>query len=462
MDTEEALGLILDELMDWVGPDVAEAIRLCAIPRWFGEEIVAWLRGEEEPSEHTRKILAALTDLTFVKSYDQRGWACHKVIRDLVLKRWCREDKERFRELSLRMADYYADKKQDKQEFIYHLLVGGDARGFELLEQAISQANRLFQFSTAERLINLTREPCIALSQKQRWCLQYYTGELAAISGRWDEALPVLDSLQKQDLPQPLRAKVLARLGTVYNRTGRWEKSVEFYQRSLKIEEQVDPNIRAWTYTGLGILYKRRGEWKLAKGCQENAIRVAEQSGNLLWLGRALNNLGEVHQLEGQSDQARSLYHRSIDIKKQLDDKYGLIWTYINLGTLHIDQEDWRQASRFLRQGLELARNLASSPEEAWALEYLGELHRRQGHYDLAAQRYIQGLAICEEINDVYKRARIQARLGSLYEDRRDYAGALTYLEKALETFKRLKSYEASQAEKDVQRVRSQLERGEK
>jgi hypothetical protein len=52
MGEQEALGLILDELMDRAEPDVAEAVRFCAIPHWFSEEILAWLRGEgREPSQ---------------------------------------------------------------------------------------------------------------------------------------------------------------------------------------------------------------------------------------------------------------------------------------------------------------------------------------------------------------------------------------------------------------------------
>jgi ATP/maltotriose-dependent transcriptional regulator MalT len=102
MDEEKALGLILDEIMARADPDVAEAIRFCAIPHWFNEEILAWLRGEErEPSQRTREILAALTELTFVGPYHDRGYAYHENVRDLLLHRWRQEkNAERFQELS--------------------------------------------------------------------------------------------------------------------------------------------------------------------------------------------------------------------------------------------------------------------------------------------------------------------------------------------------------------------------
>jgi len=78
MSEEEVLGVILDEIMARAEPDVAEAIRFCAIPHWFNEEIIAWLRGEGlKPSQRSREILAALTELTFVGPYHDRGWAYH-------------------------------------------------------------------------------------------------------------------------------------------------------------------------------------------------------------------------------------------------------------------------------------------------------------------------------------------------------------------------------------------------
>ena len=458
MDEEDAMGLILDELMDRAEPDVAEAIRLCAIPHWFNEEIIACLRNEDQPSARTYEILDKLARLTFVAPYPERGLAYHKMTREVLLKHWCQKDNARFRSISLRMADYHAAKDDDQQEMIYHLLAAGDERGFQMLDQAITRANRLFQFSTAEHLLNLTAEPCIEITHEQQWRLEFYAAELAAISGRWEQALPMLDQLRERDLPPSLLGRVLARLGTVYQRTGEWEKSIEFYRASLDMGEQVDPSIRAWTYTGLGLLYQRRGELELARECQESAIQVAEQSGDLLWLGRALNNLGEIYQLEGHLDEAHRHYLRSVDTKKQVDDKYGLIWTYINLGALYTDQRDWQHASESLGQGLELARDLGSPPDCAKALYYLGELARKEGRYDRAAERYEQGLAISDEINDVYRRALIQVGMGLLREDQGDYAGALNYLERGLETLRQLKSREADQAEQDVRRVRSRRE----
>jgi len=165
MSEEEVLGIILDAIMDRAAPDVAEAIRFCAIPHWFNEETLAWLRGEgREPSQRTREVLAALTELTFVGPYHDRGYAYHENVRDLLLHRWRQENAERFQELSGAAAAYYADKleigepSEDQRagwqrEEMYHLLVADEERGFELFYDMFGRATRFYRLSTCDHLL---------------------------------------------------------------------------------------------------------------------------------------------------------------------------------------------------------------------------------------------------------------------------------------------------------------------
>ena len=112
---EEVLGASLNEIMARAEPNVAEALRFCAIPHWFNEEIT-WLRGEGlKPSRRGREILAALTELPFVGPYREWGWAYHENVRALLLRRWREGDDERFRKLSGQAAGYFAHKLGEKE-----------------------------------------------------------------------------------------------------------------------------------------------------------------------------------------------------------------------------------------------------------------------------------------------------------------------------------------------------------
>jgi DNA-binding winged helix-turn-helix (wHTH) protein len=183
MSEEEVLGVILDEIMARAEPDVAEAICFCAIPHWFNGEFIAWLRGEElKPSQRSREILAALTELTFVGPYHERGWAYHENVRDLLLYRWREIDGEEFEELSGRAARYFGqkaevatDEERDEweREHVYHLLAADPDQGFKLFSSMFNRALDFYQLSTCALLLELAKEQGVHLDtvEEYQWML---------------------------------------------------------------------------------------------------------------------------------------------------------------------------------------------------------------------------------------------------------------------------------------------------
>ena len=83
-------------------PDMAEAIRLCAIPHRINKEILALLRGEgREPSERTGTMLTELQKLDLIsRPLSDYDYVCHESVRNVLLGRWRTENSERFQELN--------------------------------------------------------------------------------------------------------------------------------------------------------------------------------------------------------------------------------------------------------------------------------------------------------------------------------------------------------------------------
>ena len=454
MDDDNLLAALLNQIFDKAEQDVAAAIDLCAIPHWFNEKILSWLRYEAEISNRTRVILAQLNELGLLVPYEGKIWTFHQMIRDFLLKRWYRSNLAGFHKLNLRLAEFYKDSVENRFEFIYHLLAGGDKRGFELLVGEVAQSNRYFYFSTAERLLYLAKEPCINLLRSQQNQLEYYGAELAAISGYWDEALPILRLLKRRKLPVDILAKVFLRLGTVYNRRGQWIYAINSYRKCLDFGESVEPPDRAWAYSGMGLIYAWRGEWGQAEECHNSAIRVAKQSNDELWLSRAANNLGEIYQQTGQLEKAKDSYQESIRMKKEIGDIYGLLWTYNNLGSLYLKLDQPSKASQVLNKSLKMARELKSPAEEARALEYMGALQTLKGNFIRANDYYTQALEICDKITEPHRKADIQSKIGILYKKDGRIQEAIGVLEEAFGIYKRLKSTKADEIIKRIKELK--------
>lgn len=144
MDEDQLLAVLLDQIVANAKQDVAEAINLCAIPHWFNEQILSFLRNESEISKRTRIIFSRLKALGLAVPYDGQIWTYHPIIRDTLLKKWRRTKLSLLKQLNLRLSEFYKDNVDQRFEFIYHLLAGDDSRGFELLIGEILHANRFY------------------------------------------------------------------------------------------------------------------------------------------------------------------------------------------------------------------------------------------------------------------------------------------------------------------------------
>jgi tetratricopeptide (TPR) repeat protein len=365
MSEEEVLGVILDEIMARAEPDVAEAIRFCAIPHWFNEEIIAWLRGEGlNPSQRSREILAALTELTFVGPYYDLGWAYHENVRDLLLRRWQERDAKEFKELSGRSAGYFeqraeaaTDEERDawEREQMYHLLVADEERGLKQFHSMFTRARDFYQLSTCTLLLQLAAEQSDYLSRDSQLWAKHYMGQLAYYSAQWTEAQGVFEELMVQELPPRLESSVAHLLGMVYQAKGEWERAIEYYERSLAIKEKVgDEHGMATTLNNLGSVYKAKGEWERAIEYFERSLAILEKVDDEYRVATVFNNLGSVYQAKGEWERAIEYCERSLAILEKVGDEHGMAISCHNLAMLYRDQGRLQEAIPLFGKSLEI------------------------------------------------------------------------------------------------------------
>jgi len=432
MDEEEALGLILDELMARAKPDVAEAIRFCAIPHWFDEEILAWLRGEgREPSQRTREILAALMELTFVGPYHDRGYAYHENVRDLLLHRWRQENAERFQELSGVAATYYADKlgvgkswlgrMADKvrwtlgrekapteeqraewqREEMYHLLVADEEQGFDLLSRMFNRAKRFYQLSTCDLLLGLAEEQKSDLSTENQLWLQFGKGQLAYASALWGEALEIWEALEREDLPEDLEGTLVNDLGVLYKDSGEWDKAIEYCQRSLEIKEKLgnEPGVAA-TLNNLGNVYQGKGEWDKAIEYYQRSLEIKEKVGDEHGMATTFNNLGLVYDAKGEWDKAIEYYQRDLAICEKVGNEHGMAFTFNNLGSVYKAKGEWDKAIEYYQRSLTIREKMSDEHGMAFSYNNIASLYQDQGRLEEAVPLFEKSLMIFERIGD--------------------------------------------------------------
>jgi len=399
---------ILNEIIARAEPNMAEAIRFCAIPHYFNEEIMAWLRGEGlKPSRCSRRILAALTELAFVEPYHQRGWVYHEKVRDVLLRRWRERDGEEFRELSEWAAGYFAHKLGEKEallarplaavrrvlgqvetptecereeyqrELMYHLLAADPGQGFKLFRGMFRRAHRFHQFGICALLLQLVREQVAHLSADDLLWLRFHQGQLAKASAQWPEVLTTIEGLCREELLLSLKGTLANNLGVLYRAKGDWERAIEYYERSLALKEKVgDEYGMAPTFHDLGLVYQHKGKWDKAIEYYERSLAIVEKIGDEYGMSRIFNSLESVYQAKGDWDRATEYYERNLAFKEKVGDEQGMAFSYNNIAGLYQGQGRLQEAFPLFQKGVEILDRIGDEYHAKIGRENLAKAER--------------------------------------------------------------------------------------
>jgi len=269
-----------------------------------------------------------------VGPYHDRGYAYHENVRNLLLHRWRQENAEHFQELSGAAAAYYADKLEVgesseeqraewQREEMYHLLVADEEQGFDLFRRTFSRARQFYQLSTCDLLLGLAREQESDLSPDHQLWLRFYEGQVAHASALWDEALEILEALEREDLPEDLAGALANDLGLVYQDKGEWDKAIDYYQRSLAICEKVgDEHKMSAIFNNLGSVYQGKREWDKAIEYYQRSLEILEKVGDEHGMAFNYNNVAGLYQAQGRLKEAAPLFQKSIEILERIGDEY--------------------------------------------------------------------------------------------------------------------------------------------
>jgi tetratricopeptide (TPR) repeat protein len=460
MDEEQALGLALDEMIDQAEPDMSEAVRLCAVPHWFNEDILAWLRGEErKPSGRTLEILSKMTSLPFVGSHQDRGYEYQKNIRNLLLHRWRKNNAKRFEELSVRTAAYFtntlrSEKLSEQQraeweyEEMYHLLAADKKHGIERFISLSKRAIDTYKLSTLDLLLSMAGEQADDLSAEDQLWIPFFEGKKHVVSNNWEQALKVWEKLiekRKQFAPE-LEKTFAVNLSILYKEMGEWNKAIMCFQDSLKIlEEARDENGMADILNNRGFLYKDKGEWQKAKEDFESAFQKFEKIGDEYGQTISLKNLGLLYKDNRKWDEAIQRFEESLAILQRLGDERGMAITYNDLGflykdkgTLYKDEETWDQAIKYFEQSWKILDTLGDEQGTAAAFNNLGFLYIDKQDWENARKNFENAYKIFEKLGDEHRKADTLSYLGTLYRDKKDWKEADKHFQDALTLLKKM------------------------
>jgi tetratricopeptide (TPR) repeat protein len=398
-DESERDWLVMEFSLQNLSDALRQAVWAAAIPHWFDHAYLNAVLGFPLKDQDFK----ALTELSFVEIFPERGFNIHERSRNLLLGHLWKSNKARYQKLSKRAATFC--KKQDQAiaawriENLYHGLLANNATAKQnFISQALAWSNN-FQYDNLESLTHVILE---AVSSSK------LTGEVTAWSAFWQARLDIIFS--------------------------RYSSAQELLQQSLKYK--ANNSLTANCTLFLGDVHLHLGEYSLARDFYQQALPFYQQLNDRIGEANCIQALGDVHCYFAEYDQARACYQQALLINSQEEEKnVGEANCIQALGDVHYYIAEYGQARGYYQEALLIYQKIKEHLGEANCIRSLGLTDGAEQKITFAFTKLQQAAQLFEVFGNKRSQANCFDDLAILYQRQRQFASALTAFNQAIDIF---------------------------
>ncbi len=197
-------------------------------------------------------------------------------------------------------------------------------------------------------------------------------------------------------------------------------------------------NYYAGALNNMGVLSNDIGDINKALDYYKKSLKIQEEIDDPGGIATALNNIAFVYDEQGNIPAALDFYHRSLSFLEKTNDNRGIANSLNNIGLVYQDQGDYAKALEFFLKGLKIMQEIKDKNGISTSLNNIGLSYDNQGDPGNALKYYHKSLSVAEEINDKDAAAITLINLGGVYFYQGDTTEALTYIRKSLKIYREL------------------------
>jgi len=233
------------------------------------------------------------------------------------------------------------------------------------------------------------------------------------------------------------KAKILGELGVISYYSGELEKALEYYEKALKLEEELEIKEGIAAILGnIGIVYSTRGELDKALEYYEKALKLHEELGKKKGIAKQLGNIGVVYKTKGELNKALEYYEKALKLNEELGIKEGVAADLGNIGVVYGIKRELDKAVEYFEKALKLNEELGIKEMMAADFGNMGNVYRIKGELDKALEYHEKALKLNEELGIKEGVAEDLGNIGIVSLTKGELDKALEYYENALRIFK--------------------------
>jgi len=298
--------------------------------------------------------------------------------------------------------------------FIYFLFFGFSALGQD------STIDSLTQSIQEQKVDSLRVNSLIALSN-------YYLGtDLQKSTQFGEQALSLAEELSfNSGVAYAYKAIALS-----YYFQANYPEAAAQFQNALEVFHSINDKVgEANILSNLGSTYFNVGDDTKAIDFQLQALRIAEELGDKLRIGTALNGIGTVYNNKRETeDRALEYFMRALPIFREIQYEDGVGIVLMNIGEIFKSKKMYDSAIHYFDESLEVYR---STVDATFPLNLIGEIYADQGEFEEALQYQKRALEIARGLNAKFEIAQSLLGIAATLSKRGDYKASIPYYQEA-------------------------------
>lgn len=253
-----------------------------------------------------------------------------------------------------------------------------------------------------------------------------------------EKFIQALNFFEQYQLPME-QSIVLDRLAFINDRLGNYDKSLEFYNRSIALKRlQGNKKGLAITLNNYGALHLKMAKFPRASDAFGEAMEILKSLGDEKAVTQVQSNMGSSFLGMGNYDEALRSFDWIVRKAETTRDTQTLVKALLKRGEIRITLGDYPAAEKDFQEVLKRVDRGRDSEIYIDALSRLGRVMAEQGRLKDADSKLTEALQLNERLpGSIERKADILAIQGQILRDRAVFSDALQKFAEAITIFRR-------------------------
>ncbi|HEX5248272.1 MAG TPA: tetratricopeptide repeat protein [Gaiellales bacterium] len=272
-----------------------------------------------------------------------------------------------------------------------------------------------------------------ALSLYRLGVVRFKMGSHATAVAALDEALRCATAAERPS--DALRARILNTRAKIRRRQKDFTAAAEDVTAALELAHGLgDDRVLAETYLDASLVAERRNEYGRAREYAERSKALFERVADHEYVGKLLNNLGQLRAITGRPDEAVPLLREAFRIAVEQDNRVDAAFAASSLASARLHSGDPEGAVESANRAIELLGSREEYRQELGnARLVMGRAHLACGRVDEAERSFTAAADCFTAVESISHMAGAWVAIGDVAAERGDSARAADLYRRAAE-----------------------------